>query len=189
MIWHFFSLWILFLSMCGPRYKSAVPIPVSPAHIILGTDNDLHQSNGIWKYKGVNYTGYIIEKNKLNIISKIPVLDGREHGTAYGWYKNGKKKYIRNYNHGDREGRHLGWYENDSLAFEYHFHLDQFDGEQLSYYESGHVWQSLHYINGYEEGKQKSWNDSGRVVNNFTVKNGKLYGVIGRFDCMSVYKK
>ena len=39
---------------------------------------------------------------------------------------------------------------------------------------------------GYEEGKQKFWNEEGRVINNFTVKNGKLYGVIGRYDCMSV---
>jgi|GEM_PF-4787183 len=31
--------------------------------------------------------------------------------------------------------------------------------------------------------------DSARLVNNFTIKNGKLYGVIGRYDGMSVIQK
>jgi antitoxin component YwqK of YwqJK toxin-antitoxin module len=84
---------------------------------------------------------------------------------------------------------HKGWYANGSPAFVYFFKDDKYDGEQISYFESGHIWQCLHYKNGYEEGKQKSFNDSGRIINNFTVKNGKLYGVIGRYDCMSVFNK
>ena len=73
--------------------------------------------------------------------------------------------------------------------YEYFFLNDKYEGAQLSYFPNGNRWQILNYKNGYEEGKQKSWNESGRVVNNFTVKNGKLYGVIGRYDCMSIIKK
>ena len=141
----------------------------------------------MWKQKRLN--GYIIEKVCSTITAQLPVIEGKENGTAVGWFTNGHQKYERNFLNGKREGQQKGWYSNDTLAFVHFFKDDLFEGEQKTFYESGHPWQSLHYIKGYEEGKQKSWSDSGRVVNNFTVKNGKLYGVIGRYDCMSVYKK
>jgi antitoxin component YwqK of YwqJK toxin-antitoxin module len=75
------------------------------------------------------------------------------------------------------------------LSFDFTFRNDKYEGVQRTYFENGQPWQMLNYLHGREEGKQKSWNDSGRVVNNFTVKDGKLYGVIGRYDCMSAYKK
>jgi antitoxin component YwqK of YwqJK toxin-antitoxin module len=189
MIWNIFSFGMWLFGLYDLGYEGTDKSMVVPEIAVISSDHDLRQSNGVWQYHGVNFSGYIVEKNGLSVISKIPVLHGREHGTALGWYKNGKKKYERNYMHGDREGYHWGWYENNRVAFEYKFHQDQFDGDQKTYFESGHIWQWLHYVNGYEEGKQKSWNDSGRVINNFTVKNGKLYGVIGRYDCMSVIKK
>ena len=153
------------------------------------TDTSLHNINGNWIEKGRPYSGYLIEKKEGKIIAKLSIKEGKENGIAYGWYRNGKKKYERNFTSGKREGIQKGWYENDTLSFQYFFKNDLYEGEQLTFYENGKAWQRLQYSKGYEEGKQKSWNDSGRVINNFTIRNGKLYGVIGRFDCMSVYKK
>ena len=177
---------ILFGSCFSAQDKN---IPLPPDITVDAGDTCLHNANGTWIKMKVPYNGYIIEKQKGIIISKIPVINGKENGTAIGWYISGKRKYERSFINGQREGIHKGWYPNNSVSFIYMFHNDKFEGEQKTYYESGHPWQTLHYSNGYEEGKQKSWSDSGRVVNNFTVKNGKLYGVIGRYDCMSVYKK
>lgn len=156
---------------------------------IESTDTSLHNINGDWILKGKPYIGYVIEKKEGKIISKLLIKEGNENGIAYGWYPNGKKKYQRSFVAGNREGIQKGWYENDTLSFQYFFKNDLYEGEQLTFFKNGKPWQSLHYVKGYEEGKQKSWNDSGRVINNFTIKNGKLYGVIGRFDCMSVFKK
>jgi antitoxin component YwqK of YwqJK toxin-antitoxin module len=162
---------------------------VLPDVFIETTDSALHNVNGTWWLKGQKYNGYIIEKNNNILVAKLPVAGGKENGTAYGWFINGHKKYERRFLNGNREGIQRGWYKNDTMAFQYFFHNDKFEGVQRTFFESGHIWQSLGYVNGYEEGKQKSYNDSGRVINNFTIKNKKLYGVIGRYDCMSVYKK
>lgn len=169
--------------------NTATSVQLPPNILVVATDSALRNNNGTWLFKGTNFNGYIIEKNGKQLLSKLPIINGKENGTAYGWAKDGSKKYERNYVNGNREGYHRGWYSNGNLAFEYYFHNDKYEGEQKSFFENGQQWQSLRYANGYEDGKQKSWNDSGRIINNFTVKNGKLYGVIGRYDCMSVYKK
>lgn len=157
---------------------------------VLATDTSLHNNNGTWIWKGKKYNGYLIEKKEGILLEELPIVDGKENGIAKGWYKNGKKRFERNFQNGDREGIDKGWYENGKIAFEYFFKNDKYEGSQKTFYESGNPWQLLNYKNGYEDGKQKSWSDSsGRVINNFTVKNGKLYGVIGRYDCMSVIKK
>jgi antitoxin component YwqK of YwqJK toxin-antitoxin module len=153
------------------------------------TDTSLRNENGIWMLSGQKYNGYIVEKDSNILVAKLPIIDGKENGLALGWYKNGKKRYELNFLHGNRDGTHKGWHPNDTLSFSYFFHEDKYEGEQNTYFPSGHRFQCLNYVNGYEDGKQKSWNDSLRVINNFTVKNGKLYGVIGRYDCMSVIKK
>lgn len=162
---------------------------IPPAHYLDRNDSRLHNRNGVWYLNQLVFSGYILEKENDHLLAKLPVINGREQGIAYGWYPTGRKRYERGFYQGNREGMHRGWYPNGQLSFAYHFHDDKYEGEQLSYYASGHRWQRLHYLNGYEEGQQKTWNDSGRVVNNFTVKKGKLYGVIGRYDCMSVYQK
>ncbi|MBA4197551.1 MAG: hypothetical protein C0459_08345 [Chitinophaga sp.] len=157
-----------------------------PDVLVMSNDATLKNVNTYWMYNDKKFNGYIIEKDKDKIVSKLPVINGKENGIALGWYASGKKKFQRVYTDGNRQGLHIGWYENDSVSFIYHFKDDKLDGEQTTYYNNGQLWQQLHYVNGYEEGKQKAWSKDGRVVNNFTVKNGKLYGVIGRFDCMQV---
>ena len=181
------GLWaILFLAICYFPFNSVVQLP--PDVFVLNTNTDLKNENGCWMFQEKKFSGYILEQDSCTVLAKLPVINGKENGIAYGWFKNGKKKYERGYHNGNREGHHKSWYENGVLAFHYFFHNDKFEGEQRSYYKSGHPWQILNYVEGYEEGKQISKNDNGRVVNNFTIKNGKLYGVVGRFDCMSVHK-
>lgn len=181
------SFLTLFIASCTSSPHQATRLP--PDVFTEKTDTALHNQNGTWILRGGKYNGYIIEKDSGVLVAKLPIIDGKENGVALGWYKNGKKRYELNFLNGNREGTHKGWHPNDTLSFSYFFHEDKYEGEQNTYFPSGNRWQSLHYVNGYEEGKQKSWNDSLRVVNNFTVKNGKLYGVIGRYDCMSVIKK
>ncbi len=186
----YFSFLLVWAAVaCTSKYNNNNGVNTPLVIVVETTDTSLHHVNGLWMRKGNQYNGYIIEKDSNRIVAKLPVVDGRENGTAYGWYTNGQRKQERHFVQGNREGVQRGWYKNGVLSFEYFFYEDKYEGEQRTYFESGHIWQDLHYVNGYEEGKQKSYNDSGRVINNFTVKNKKLYGVIGRYDCMSVYKK
>lgn len=185
----FFALifWTLLLS-CAQKQPTQVETiaKVLPEISILNTDTALHNNNGTWFYKNKKANGYILERKGSALITKLPVLDGKENGIANGWFETGEKRYERRFKNGDREGTHKIWYKNGQLAVINVYKNDKLHGEQTSFFESGNPWQSLQYVNGYEEGKQKTWNDSARLINNFTVKNGKLYGVIGRYDCMSV---
>ncbi|MFC6225899.1 toxin-antitoxin system YwqK family antitoxin [Hymenobacter artigasi] len=162
---------------------------ITPARVIAVTDTALHNRNGTWFYKNRKATAVIVEQKGPVVTARLPVIDGKENGLATGWYPTSEKRFERRYQNGNREGRHQTWYKNGRLAGENVFRDDKYEGPQVSYFESGHRWQRLNYVKGYEEGKQKTWNDNGLVINNFTIKNGKLYGVIGRYDCMSVMQK
>ncbi|MDB5198035.1 MAG: variant repeat-containing protein [Flaviaesturariibacter sp.] len=187
----FAFLFLLFFMSCIQKHphQRKVVLRVPPHVFFNSTDTNLQNNNGTWFYKSQKVNGYILEKKGNALIAQLPVVDGRENGIAYGWFVTGEKRYERRFKNGDREGIHKIWYKNGQLAAVNYYENDKLEGEQRSYFENGNTWQSLHYSNGYEEGKQKTWNDSGRVINNFTVKNGKLYGVIGRYDCMSVMQK
>lgn len=152
-------------------------------------DSALKNINGTWFYNSHKVYGYILEKRGNSLIAKLPVIEGKENGVAYGWFETGEKKYQRSFNNGQRHGVHKTWFKNGQLASVNFYVNDKLEGEQKGYFENGKIWQVLNYKKGYEEGKQKTWNNTGRVINNFTVKNGKLYGVIGRYDCMSVMQK
>jgi len=177
----------LLAASCQSNADTQVQLP--PDISVSASDTSLRNANGTFMWKGQKFDGYIIVEKDSVVLEKMPVIAGKQHGTGLGWYPKGKKKYERNFLNGDREGIERGWYENGQLSHEFFFKNDKYEGPQKTYYENGNRWQELNYVNGYEEGKQKMWSDSGRVVNNFTVKNGKLYGVVGRYDCMSVIKK
>lgn len=182
----FVLLLLLILTSCDqkqPHQRGSLKVPPD---VFFTSDTALRNINGTWLYKNRKANGYILETKAYALIAKLPIVNGKENGVAYGWFETGEKKYERSFKNGDRDGIHKIWYKTGQLARISNFKNDKLEGEQISYFESGNKWQSLHYLNGYEEGKQKTWNDSGRVINNFTVKNGKLYGVIGRYDCMSV---
>ncbi len=184
-------IFFLFFISCNQKQSDQRELTekVPPEIFISSTDTALHNNNGTWFYKNQKANGYILEKKGNALITKLPVMNGKENGIAYGWFETGEKRYERSFKNGDREGTHKIWYKNGQLAGLNFFKTDKLEGEQKMYFESGNLWQSLYYVNGYEEGKQKTWNDSSRLINNFTVKNGKLYGVIGRYDCMSVMQK
>lgn len=184
------AIFLVFFISCGQTQPRGESVIVTPLEVFIATtDTALHNNNGTWFYKNEKANGYILEKRGDALIAKLPVIDGKENGIAYGWFTTGEKRYEQGFKSGNRDGTHQSWYKSGQLASVNFYIDDKLDGEQKSYYENGQPFQSLQYVNGYEEGKQKTWNDSGRVINNFTVKNGKLYGVIGRYDCMSVMEK
>lgn len=160
-----------------------------PAIVVDRADTALHNNNGTWLYQGKVFSGFLLEKEKGKVLVKTPIIKGKAHGWEKGWYSSGKRSFEKFFLQGDREGAHRGWWENDSLRFENHFVHDKFEGRQASFYPNGKKWDERYYLHGYEEGTQRAWNMEGILVTNFTVKNGKVYGVIGRFDCMSIQSK
>lgn len=181
-----YFLWLLsfvLLLNCNSNVKNP------PNVLVEVPSNGINNDNGTWFYNKEKFNGYLIEKRNNKMISKLPIMNGKENGIGYGWFENGKRRYQRQFLNGNRAGNHFGWFDNGNIAFINTFHNDKFEGAQKTFYKNGKMSQLLNFHNGYEVGKQKFWNQKGRLINNFTVKNGKLYGVIGRFDCMSVTTK
>jgi antitoxin component YwqK of YwqJK toxin-antitoxin module len=156
-----------------------------PLFFVSKEDQLLKNNAGYWMYNKDTLSGFITENYKGFVLSKIPIIKGKEEGWATGWYSGGKKKFKAFYRNGNREYIQKGWFENGAIAYELNFREDLFEGVQRYYYSNGCLKQESCYRNGNEEGVQKVWNSEGRLTYNYTIKNGKLYGVVGRFDCVS----
>ena len=73
------------------------------------------------------------------------------------------------------------------MQFVYRYLHDVFDGEQVAYYKNGVRSELRHYRAGQEEGTQQIWDGQARLTTNYTVKEGRRYGLVGRFDCVTVH--
>lgn len=185
--WVIYSMSCLLFGCNGDQGSAGTILP--PPIFLLKSEASLRNQNGTWHYQDKVFSGYILDILHGDTLAKLPIVAGKEHGLAQGWYASGRKKYECHYAQGKREGKHTGWHENDTLSYAYFFKDDLYEGVQRTYFKNGKRWQELYFAAGREEGKQKTWNEEGRVINNFTVKKGKLYGVVGRYDCMSVQHK
>jgi len=64
-----------------------------PEVLVMSNNTELKNVNTYWMYQGKQFNGYIIEKDKGKIVSKLPVINGKENGIALGWYASGKKSF------------------------------------------------------------------------------------------------
>jgi antitoxin component YwqK of YwqJK toxin-antitoxin module len=177
------------LAACGE------PGPPIPAVTVERGDPALQRRNGVL-YLGVRdgqggapFSGYLIERAGPRVVARTPFFQGREEGWAYGYYPNGRKRFARFYKEGRKERTHRGWWENGNLQFVYRYQRDAFEGEQVSFYKNGQRAELRHYRAGYEEGQQRAWSGEGQLMANYTFKNGRRYGIVGRFDCVTVHQQ
>ena len=68
----------------------------------------------------------------------------------------------------------------------HHYKDDLLEGEQVSFHENGREAELRHYRGGREEGLQRLRDPEGRVLANYTFRRGRRYGIVGRFDCISM---
>ena len=146
----------------------------------------LQNVNGILYLAGAEYSGHLAERELDGSTSRTPYVDGKRHGLAQGWYSGGKLAWQRAFRWGNREGIAKGWWPNGQPQFRRHYRADLFEGEQWAWYESGAQFEVRRYVAGREEGRQTAWAEDGRVVANYVFKDGKRYGIVGRFDCVTV---
>ena len=147
----------------------------------------LADRSGVLLRGGSPFTGYLIERADQQLFRKTPYQRGKRHGLAAAWYPDGRLAYEKWFRKGNREGIHKGYWPSGQLQFVYRYKDDLFEGEQLGFYKTGQRSELRHYRHGYEEGSQSTWDGDGRLSSNYTVKEGKRYGIVGRFDCVSVH--
>lgn len=151
----------------------------------------LYRKNGLQFASGKLFSGYIVEKSSNGTIhSKQGFLNGKAEGVATRFYENGKIQELRYFTANHKTGKHEGFYPDGSLKFEYYFENDLPVGVHKEFYENGQLF-ALSTFNsvGQPEGLQQQFFESGKVKANYTLKNGRRYGLMGAKGCMGENEK
>jgi antitoxin component YwqK of YwqJK toxin-antitoxin module len=147
---------------------------------------ELENRNGVSWYRGAPLTGTVVEREGPRTISHTPYVAGREHGVVEAWYPRGALRTQRLYRFGLREGTHRGFYENGQLQFVSSYRNDLLEGDATVYFEDGRIAELRHYLAGREDGRQRVYDRVGKLIANYVFKDGRRYGIVGRFDCISM---
>jgi hypothetical protein len=178
-------LWACLVLTAGPG--SNVGDEIVPSVVLDASDPGLRDANGVLLWRGSPWSGQVQEHAGPRVTRTTGYLDGLRHGDMRVWHANGTLAQQRFFRHGKREGVHRGWWPNGRLQFVRQYHHDEYDGEQQAFYETGAAFETRHYRDGHEDGQQTQWTASGRVLANYVFKGGKRYGIVGRFDCVTVH--
>lgn len=177
------ALCCAWLLCSGP---SAARRPQVPDDALALDTPGLALVNGVLRFHGRPFSGHVVERDGDRLRSRTPYVDGKQHGVVEAWYPDGSPRYRRIYHLGHREGTHHGFWPDGSPQFVYHYAHDLFEGEQVAFYKSGVQAELRHYSGGREDGQQRFYDGTGRLIGNYTFRNGKRYGIVGRFDCVSM---
>ncbi|RYF70822.1 MAG: hypothetical protein EOO39_15005 [Cytophagaceae bacterium] len=163
--------------------RSGTPPPVE----VVNYDMLLRKTDDGWLYKGQPFSGYMVEKERNGqTVYKLPVLDGRENGLAMGWYNTGEKLLERLFVDGKKEGPFRQWWPNGKLRYLFQFRNDKYEGIQRVYFPTGKKREASTYLAGEQAGPQRVWDETGKLVSNYTIRNGRTYGIVSIKSCLPV---
>jgi antitoxin component YwqK of YwqJK toxin-antitoxin module len=149
--------------------------------------NQIVRARGRVSVDNEPYSGFVVERHADgSLAARAGYIGGLAEGWHEAWYPDGRKRHRKYYEAGKREGEHLGWRPTGALEFRRHYLDDLSHGKQEFFQLGGRLVEEKHFDHGHEQGLQRGWNGEGELVMNYTVKNGRRYGIVGRSDCISV---
>lgn len=176
------ALWMALLA--GPN-SVASPVEVPPLQVDAA-DGELRRQGALQLWRGEPLSGWLVLRAGGQMRERTPYWQGRREGLAEAWHSNGQRAYARLYRGDKRTGVHRGWWPNGQLQFERRYVNDQFEGTQRAWFENGVLFEVGQFANGREEGRQSQYAEDGKLIANYVVRDGRRYGVVGRFDCTTV---
>jgi antitoxin component YwqK of YwqJK toxin-antitoxin module len=165
---------------------AGAPDPVAAGMTITKGAQGLAEVNGVVRYGGRPFSGIVVEREGDHVLSRTRYRDGEADGLAEGFYPDGRCRYQKLFRRGRREGTHRGFWPSGEVQFVHRYEHDLLEGEQAAFFEDGAPAELRHYRDGREEGQQRFYDRKGTVIANYTFVNGRRYGIVGRFDCISV---
>jgi len=149
---------------CNSKGKAKeVPIQFNDIpNLVVRNDDPLIQfKDSVYLYGNKPFSGYLI--NSLNQFNRI----------QYGYFN------------GLQEGIQQGWHFEGNLSFEYFCKEGIRIGEYKEYYPNGNLQIAAQYNFG-KEIKKKILDINGKVIANYTLKDGRYYGLLGSSNCMTI---
>lgn len=157
-------------------------------HFVNLDHASVRHSGGICYVNDSVFTGVLfsLDPQRNDTLTLSSFLNGREHGTWRQLHRNGSLKEIRYFENGKKQGDYSGWWENGVKKFFYHFSDDEYDGRCFEWSENGQLYHEANYNQGHEEGAQRAWYANGKIKSNYTIINGRRYGLLGTKNCRNV---
>jgi antitoxin component YwqK of YwqJK toxin-antitoxin module len=186
------GLWVLSIYSCSDRKNDTVHVK-TPGHVpgvfYNMTDPAFIKIQDTVFYNSHPFSGYLFSlyRNK-DTSSIIGYLNGLQEGSTRRWYPNKQLMEERFYVQGGKEGNQKGWWEDGKPQFIYHFVNDEYEGLVTEWFNTGKLYRQFHYEKGYETGSEKMWWADGTIRANYVVKDGQLYGLMGRKICINTIK-
>ncbi len=159
---------------------SAAVVDVSgvPAVTVAATSPDLVLVNGIYRFRGRPYDGFVEERHPGGAVKSVAsYYRGMRHGTTKTYYPDGRARDTRSYRNNLSYGRHVGYWENGNIQFDFTYVDDKREGLQRQWYRSGAPYTALTFRNDREDGMQRAWRDNGRLYINYEARDGFRYGL------------
>ena len=175
-----------------PAEKTAVlafqPI-IIPNKTVMVTDILLRLENGIYKYNGQLFSGYLQTNYPAGNIKSIQSFyNGKNEGWANEFFESGNKLSIRNYHLGEKDSVHTGWWDNGNLRFIYHFKNGSYNGDFKEFYSNGKPLKTILYNNG-KDSCGFGWRENGKPFMNYVNRDGRRYGLMNAQLCYSLIKE
>jgi len=177
-------LCVLFYWGCSLSGNDGLPTP--PDRQVNQDDPHLYQLQGLWRYNGKVFSGYIIQEQPNNhiLISKTPIIEGLTTGKVLGFFENGHKLLEQSLVRDRQEGAYIQWWRNGQCRYQFFYKDDQYDGKQKAFFENGRLREEANYSAGKLDGLQRVWDEKGQLISNYTIRNNKVYGIISVESCI-----
>jgi len=178
----------IFLHACFlPQSDSSTAQVLIPSVTVADGDPNLRLSNGVLLYANQPFSGMLMETYpNRQMKAKTEYYHGRERGTSWMWYEDGRPFWERRYQNGRKHDEHKGWWPNGQPKFLYYFANGEHEGEARDWYENGQLAQCYRYEKGQEAGLQQAWRENGKLYANYVVKEGKRFGLVNSRLCYTV---
>ena len=134
----------------------------------------LFQPNTIAPYSGTAHEKF----GDGSKAKKVPIKDGKVHGTVVEWSMNGQKISQLEYNMGTPQGLEKQWYDSGRKKLEATYVNGVVNGVVTEWYENG-IKQSEGYFNqAIEDGDHYWWFNNGTKERLIPYTNGKANGLV-----------
>lgn len=144
-------------------------------------------SGGITSVNGQPFSGllFLLYENKDTAFVHA-YKNGREHGEWKEFYPRHIIKETRQFKNGKKTGQYISYWPNGSKQLDYFFSNDEYHGTCREWMNDGTLIKKMNYNNGHEEGSQKVWYGNGKIRSNYTIVNGRRFGLLGTKNCRNV---
>ncbi len=165
------SFIVLFLTFCSATLFAQKKISIYELDQIKGL---YFVPNTVAPYSGTATAEHASGKKKM----EIEIKDGKIHGKAKEWEKNGEKIFESHYQYGIQVGQETQWYATGDKKLEINYIDGKANGVCKEWYKNGQLKSEGSYTNGKEDGLHQWWYSTGEKDQVVPFNNGLTNGIV-----------